>query len=152
MVDVLIWWWEKERLAPPQLLARPTTLIVKKTAKLFVCKARQLLPTSDTGKSIQGPTNLVDQVTAILQAGLDWQNTHYTKCTWLVEVRRMLWSGRQGRETIFNSAAWVRGCLPKRAASGSDAWSGSVNTHPSKYYGSPDWKLEHRTIIVTGNG
>ena len=70
MVDVLIWWWEKERLAPPQLLARPATLIVKKiSAKLFVCKARQLLPTSDTGKNIQGPKNLVDQVTAILQAG-----------------------------------------------------------------------------------
>ena len=73
MVDVLIWWWEKERLAPPQLLARPTTLIIVKklSTKLFVCKARQLLPTSDTGKNIQGPKNLVDQVTAILQAGLD---------------------------------------------------------------------------------
>ena len=72
MVDVLIWWWEKERLAPPQLLARSAALIVKKLpTKLFVCKARQLLPTSDTGKSIQGPSNLVDQVTAILPAGLD---------------------------------------------------------------------------------
>ena len=29
MVDVLIGWWEKERLAPPQLLARFATLIVK---------------------------------------------------------------------------------------------------------------------------
>ena len=69
MVDVLIGWWEKERLAPPQLLARFATLIVKIiSAELFVCKARQLLPTSDTGKSIQDPTNLVDQVKAIFKA------------------------------------------------------------------------------------
>ena len=70
MVDVLIGWWEKERLAPPQLLARPASLIVEKlSAKLFVCKARQLLSTSDRSKSIQGPTNLVDQVRAIFQSG-----------------------------------------------------------------------------------
>ena len=51
MVDVLIGWWEKERLAPPQLLARFATLIVKIiSAELFVCKARQLLPTSDRTK------------------------------------------------------------------------------------------------------
>ena len=37
---------------------------------------------------------------------------------------------------LFSTLLLGRGWLPKRAASGSDAWSGSsVNIHPSKYYG-----------------
>ena len=121
----------------------------KISAKLFVCKARQLLPTSDTSKSIQGPTNLVDQVRAIFQSGwaFDWQNTHHTKCTWLVDEVRyvMIWRTRKRKRNYFQlcclgswlvakkSSQWLR-CL---------VWSGSsVNAHPSKYYGLTVW-AEH---------
>ena len=161
MADVLIWWWEKERLAAPQLLARSTTLIVKKNSLQSCLFAKQdnfyqlLIRLKHPGSHEPCRPGESD-LSVMLSICMAWQNTHYcTKCTWLVDEVRYVKIWKTRKRNYFQlcclgswlvakkSSQWLR-CL---------VWSGSsVKTHPSKYYGSSDWKLEQSTIIVTGNG